>query len=381
MSLSSAVLLVSCFVAQAEPASPAPTDPNAGATIADAPAAEVIDEEFLYTQSKAKVLRESLRVLDQINAELQQLGDPAKKEPGETVPEYFQRVRSIFTKRAQYLVVLRLEYEKALQTRYELEVDLNEFTRTLQDREKKRKTKYLETDKLRDRLETRFKALQRESFIVCDMLATDLEDEIKKLAAKTPLSEEQVRQRETCKKEVAQLQFARARIIALGNQAEIRGKYSGKSAAQLREELRKLENQIKDTKFEYNYVSTRVLNESRIFQEEWGRRCEEIIKDANAMMLKTRDMEDRAAAVAIMSKYVRDDLDAIGAALTITNLHAKLNEILEQEKDRAPYVDRILGVEPVLSSNVQLQSLLTSPLETPAEKSPSDTPGQPGAAK
>ncbi len=88
-------------------------------------AADPTQAAFEVTEKRLENFKESQAELDRISKILVQLGDPRKPQKGESIDGYYERVDRIYRHRAQGLILLQMEYEQALCTRYELEADLN----------------------------------------------------------------------------------------------------------------------------------------------------------------------------------------------------------------------------------------------------------------
>src|SRR3989339_303694 len=117
------------------------------------------DPQLEITEKRVECFKESMQELQQVSKWLESLGDPRKKEDGESTDAYYQRVHKIFRHRAQLLVLFQRQYEEALEIRYELEADLKEYTGRILDQEAKAGSR-------RQDIERRKAALKQERDVV-----------------------------------------------------------------------------------------------------------------------------------------------------------------------------------------------------------------------
>ena len=335
------------------------------------PQSQLRDREFEITEQRTEYLRESLQELQRITAWLEDLGDPAIKEPNESTDAYFERVEGFFRHRAQLLILLHWEYEEALETRYSLEADLKEYTYRINNAQKDSDRRFEDLKNRKDELQAETEVGRIEGIVATDVLRRALETEEKELsekADKTPQGEEQLA---TIRGEIGELAFVKQAIALVADRQTREDRYTGMTAAQLRQAVETLRKKVVDSSFESRYLETHVLVESpKLLEQILGEDRSALIKAANDLLGQSREIEDRAAQVAIMAKYVREDLNTIADMVGLVELRVALQQILDDEKIRAPVLEKIVGKQSgrLLGSDLE-EAFVTSAASPPKEPS------------
>ena len=129
-------------------------------------AADPTQAAFEVTEKRLENFKESQAELERISKILVQLGDPRKKQKGETDDNYYERVNQIYLNRAHGLILLQMEYEEALRTRYELEADLNFYLWEISNQDKGFAAQQKQRLARRDAAKTRSVQLENELLAV-----------------------------------------------------------------------------------------------------------------------------------------------------------------------------------------------------------------------
>ena len=301
-------------------------------------------DELLVTEKRSEYFKETLSELDKTAEWLDRLGDPRKKETGESTDDYFDRVKSIYQHRARLLILLQWEYEEALEIRYELEADLKEYTGQLLEEDDKSKQRHAQLLKRKEELRRKRADARDELAVVGFLLRDALKKEERALEKKPEKTRRDKDHLADLQKQIKELEAARKEAPSVANRQGREAKYENYTTEQLQTAVRAAISQVKDADFESRYLENHVLNETpQVFENLLGERYYRILQDANKLVTQTRVMEDRAAQVAILARYVREDLRSIDTAVGLIELRRRLQEILAAEGERREYVEKIAG--------------------------------------
>lgn len=315
------------------------------------------------TEQRADFLSTSLKELQFLTERLEALGDPSQRRPEEVddPDAYYDRVRQIYENRARVLVVLHWEYEDALEARYTLEADLKEYAQKMEAAQKENTQRVTNLEKRRSGLvETELRA-RNEGIVVASLVLARLVDQEQKLAARRDLTATEQANLQRIRVQIEDYRWAEQEAPKIANRNEMEQKHANKTLEQLQSEVLRLRNVKVDSDFEMRFLDTRVLSETPgLLDEYFGRGCAEAIASANDLLKQSRELEDRAAWVAIAAGYLHEDLKLIGRARNFFEQRQALRAILDQEEIRKRALQKITG-ERVELSPQDLQHVFVRP--------------------
>ncbi len=298
------------------------------------------------TEKRLDSFKESRAELEQISKILGQLGDPRKKLAKETDDAYFERIRSIYVNRARGLILLHMEYEEVLRTRYELEADVRFYLWEVADESEgfaeRRKQKVAE----KDRAKREAIALEDKEVVIRAVLSelasrerANLEHKEKRTFRDEQLLAELVDDIKTCAN-------ASAEVGNVPESLELQKKYKQLSIPELREALRDVQIRAEEARFNFRYLEYEFSPEdSKDIEKLLGERYGKIYLDARSVVKETQKLEGTAVKVAILARETRDQLRELSMARRMTERRLKLLEFVAGEERRMDLLTTIAGFD------------------------------------
>lgn len=347
---------------------------------------------FEVTEKRIEEFQDSRAELEEICRRLKDLGDPRVKEKNETDDAYFQRIHQIYVYRGQGLVLLQMEYEEALAMRYELEADLDFYLWQLSSEYEGFAAKQQRKIEEKKRAEQDRNRLQDEARVVRSLLYAAAKKAHDALSAKTPRTwrEEQ---------ELAALadDLAHCRTDAnplAENINETRQRYRDATVAQLRETVRDVELRAETSDFRYRYLEYELTPQdademNRVLGERYGA----IFQEARQIVEETKDLEKRAAKVAVLAEQTREHLRELRNTRSMIARRHALLKFVAGEAGRIEAIGVIAGI-PVAAaaatpdsagaasaSDDELDKMWQAQLGGTGAAEPADEPPPPSTAK
>lgn len=264
---------------------------------------------FEVTEKRLENFKESQAELDRIAGILVRLGDPRKRQKGESTDQFFERVENIYRYRAQGLILLQMEYEGALRTRYELEADLKFYMQEVLNENEGFEAQQKQRLARRDAIKARSIQLADEVTIIHALIYRAAEKERRPLEHKENLTWKEAQAVVELSDDLKACEDGMKRIGEVPDRLKIEAQYAGKSLPELREARRDIEVRADAAKFEYQYLEFEFdPQQSADVQKLLGERYGKIFEDARRCVDETKDLEKRAARVAILARETRDRL-------------------------------------------------------------------------
>src|SRR3989339_1399866 len=91
------------------------------------PTRQMYEEDLVLTDRKIQALSTEMGNLDATVKLLQEYGDPAKVQPGESTKDYLRRVNKIMKARGHTVHLLHQRFEGALDAKFQLQTQLDEY--------------------------------------------------------------------------------------------------------------------------------------------------------------------------------------------------------------------------------------------------------------
>ncbi len=350
---------------------------------------DVTQSLFEVTEERLDEFKDSRAELEEICRVLLSLGDPRTLEKGESYDRYFERIDKIYTHRAHGLVLLQMEYEEALTTRYELEADLHFYLWEISNEHEGFAARQAERVKQKEAAKRESVSLKNEEIAVRKMLYEAAKREHGRLQRRPkPTWREQQRIAELAD-DARRCEAAKDAVVP--DQLAIQEKYADQTIAQLREALRSLEVRAEAARFEYEYLEYELTpQDSQDMAKLLGERYASILQQARDVVDQTKDLEIRAAKVAFLARETRKHLRELRTTRRLIAHRKKLMEFVAGEDRRMEALRVIAGVplekdsaepaaEPV--DEEQAEALWDSLVGEDAEEGAGEEAGAPPSAK
>ena len=290
------------------------------------------------TQRRIVELSEGMKNAQKLSSFLKTIGDIGKKQPGETELQFLKRVENGTKAQALLLIDLRNEYEKLLQSRYELEQLTKDYKAWLATRETDR-LKALQLDKnslktfedevkvesaglilIGKRLEEYLSSLAQTEKKKID----DFEDNLSKFKGHQKIDDSKIKE-----------------WVELANQQYVNQilKNSGLTPSKANEIIKfykDLEDIRNEKVREIGFLRNKIQGQESInSMEDTDTSRVKVISEGKKILEETKKIETQAHSVALLSKYVRLNLISLNspgrnAAVRIAELEARLTNDASQ---------------------------------------------------
>jgi len=283
------------------------------------------------TEEKRATLSDELRDAQMFMRLLEQLGSPRRGD--DESHEYFKRIERTFKARAHVLVKLQHYYERALEMKYALHEELEQYDRYLSTKANARKVYDEEVKKYLARLEQEVWELKKQARVVADKLARSLRAELSKAEDATEV--------ERLEKKIKQFDDF-ALIEEVPEREEIEGKMG---LAQLRdrealeEKYQRCTDDIRAKMFERSYARVNI-GEFKEIEDQLDRSLVVTMNRARDFLKQPEvaAIELRARQVAIMSEFMIQRLAEVRDLKVSVGLGADLVDVVVKLMNEEPVV-------------------------------------------
>ena len=315
---------------------------------------------FEVTEKRLENFKESQAELDRISKILVHLGDPRKPQKGESIDGFYERVDRIYRHRAQGLVLLQMEYEQALSTRYELEADLNFYLWEISSEDKGFAAQQKQKQQKKKAAKDRSVQLENELLAVQAVLYQAAEKERKSLLKKESRTWQETQALAELSEDVKSCEAGYGKSRAIDDAIKLQEKYAKSSLPELRAVYRDAEVRADSAKFEYQYLEYDLSpGESADLQKLLGERYGHIFEEARKTVAETKDLEKRAARVAVLAQQLRERMRESRSARTMLAKRKQLREFMGGEDRRIESLRIIAGLpteaqrDPTINRNME----------------------------
>jgi hypothetical protein len=320
------------------------------------------------TDARARAMDQQVQEIKRLTAALQALGDPIQKRGDEEESEeFFKRSLRIIKGRALLLNKLRVECEQALEARYALENELEEYRRWIEEAERLQGIRKEEYEKRVEELRLRRVAVRNEGIVVAHLLHALLEARRQEL-----LDQKKATDASEIAERAAELQKVLRGYDLVPNRDTLAKKYENLGIEELQAKLNELLGEIRDADFEASYIRQNLAVESPQMFKKFNRARREAIAKASSLIADSRYLEDQAAQVAIISKYLIRTLEELDRFMDIDQKALALEARLKNESVIADALKIVVGSLDVgKKRGASLDSLLPpDDLVSPTAKAP-----------
>jgi hypothetical protein len=247
------------------------------------------------TVQKVESLDRELSDLKDLEQFLKFLGDPLKRQDGESATDYLGRVDKILKGRALTVTLIGQRYRSALEAKFRLERELADYERwvevvakDLQLDEQNYKAKERELDK-------EIPGIQRDIIVLSKLIY----DELSKTNAKD--ADERYKA------------FFEKRIDKVADRQAREQKFIKLTLDMKEKEHGSLLDQLADKKFERDYLRTNAIVEAAAFKDVLPENHRKVIADARRMLEsnEVKQIDDAAAHLSIVAGYVLNSLKLV----------------------------------------------------------------------
>ena len=304
---------------------------------------DMTESLFQVTEERLDEFSHSLAELEDIGKRLHTLGDPRVKRDGEDTKHYFDRIHEIYTQRARGILLLQMEYEEALTTMYELEADLDFYLWELSNEHEGFAARQKAKVDRKNEARQRSLRLRHEETVVRKLLYQTAKSEHDRLAAKAERTWREQQQLAILAGDIQACESAKDAIVT--DQLTLEQKYRNNSIPELREILRQLEVRVEAAKFEFTYLKFELEpQDTRDIVDLLGERFGKILEEAREVVKQSKDLEKRAASVAVLARETREQLRELRLTRGLISRNKKLMEFRAGEARRMEALSVISGL-------------------------------------
>ncbi len=295
---------------------------------------EYHDADRIITVGKTQTLNKELAQLEALTNLLKEFGSPAKKLDGEKTPDYLDRVDRTMKARAFAIELIEQQLEKALDAKAQLTAQLKEYqiwVETLAKQLDELPKEYQQrTDKLREDLTE----LGRDGQVLAFLLhkAATAEGDTAKAAEYSGDFQDP---------------NGRNLLDALPDRASREAKFASLSTEDLEDRYAQVAGQLVDKEYERDLLLSHVIVETKELAEILPEEHRKMVKEAQAVLEKSKDLEDRSAQVSVLAKYVYDNLKVVNPYKDALRRAAAIRSTL----DSLPQID--VAIDNLVAGKVQ----------------------------
>ena len=305
---------------------------------------EVPESEI--TQRKIDELSEGSKNAQKLSNYLKSIGDIGKRQPGETESQFLQRVENGTKAQALLLIDLREEYEKLLQSRYELEILTIKYKKFLETENDDRMKSIMADEKTRENLD---KAAKIEGAAMI-LIGRRLQEYLKNVE-----DSDEKKKIDDFEKNVLDFQdyanYPDSKFKTLFPDAieKFKDKINKDEVLTpaIANEMIKFHATLKDIVGD-KYTEMKILDEKISSQKKKDPMDDpnparsKAIADGKKILEETRRLETQAHTVALLSKYVR--LNLISLNTPGRNAQFRIDEFQTRQSNHANQLEQYLGV-------------------------------------
>ncbi len=250
------------------------------------------------TESKVEALSRELQQLEALTGVLQELGSPAEKEAGEETQEYLERVDVTMKARGMAVHLIHQQLERALDAKFQLAAQIDDYERWIQQLE-------AGLPDFRDRYRQRAEVLEGQ--------ATELRYDGMVLAELLHNAAREAGDQATADRYAVEFTMEGGvnLLEGLADREARRARFADLERAELEVRYASIEDQIVDLDFERRLLATHAILETEMLADLLPREHREMLRAAQDVLAVSKDLEDRAAQVSIIARYVFDNLQLV----------------------------------------------------------------------